>query len=478
MTRSSGVLMHVSTLPGNYSCGAFGQEAKKWIDIISEAGFTYWQVLPFCLPDDCNSPYKSYSAFSLNPYFIDLDTLFSKGLITKEELDSSVQTTPYVCEFARLWEERIALLGKAADRFEEKEKIRDFLKKHPHTQKFCEFMALKASNGNKEWQLWQNTEPDARVFEAWAFIQYEFCVQWLEIRAYANKKGVKIIGDMPIYVSTDSSDVWADKKLFDLDEQNYPACVAGVAPDYFAKDGQLWGNPLYNWDEMKKDGYKWWKERMAFTSELFDGVRIDHFRGFESYYSVKATEKTAKNGKWIKGPGMDLIKALKAAGKDMLIIAEDLGDITKEVRELVDESGFPGMRVLQFAFLSDASNPHLPHNYDKNSVAYTGTHDNNTLLGFVWELDAPGKKKLLNYFGYTDVDNWNGCYDTILRNMLMSHSGLAVFPVQDLLLYGSDTRLNKPGVAEGNWAIRFTEEQLSSINRRKFRVWNELYGRI
>ncbi|MCH5198707.1 MAG: 4-alpha-glucanotransferase [Oscillospiraceae bacterium] len=478
MTRSSGVLMHVSTLPGQFSCGAFGEEAKQWIDIISDAGFSFWQVLPFCLPDNCNSPYKSYSAFSLNPYFIDLRSLYNKGLITNEELESSKQKTPYVCEFSRLWEERIALLGKAAMRFNEEEKITVFLKKHPHTEKFCEFMALKASNGNKEWQKWDNSTPNADVFKTWAFIQYEFFVQWLEIKAYANKKGVKIIGDMPIYVSTDSSDVWADKKLFDLDEKNYPACVAGVPPDYFAEDGQLWGNPLYNWNEMKKDGYKWWKERMSFTGELFDGVRIDHFRAFESYYSVKATEKTAKNGTWIKGPGMELINALKAAGKDKLIIAEDLGDITKEVRQLVDDSGFPGMRVLQFGFLSDASNPHLPHNYDKNSVAYTGTHDNNTLLGYVWELSAHDKKRLLDYFGYTDTDNWNNCYDTILRNMLLSHSSLAIFPVQDLLLYGSDTRLNKPGIAEGNWAIRFTSEQLSSINKKKFRSWNELYGRI
>ena len=217
---------------------------------------------------------------------------------------------------------------------------------------------------------------------------------------------------------------------------------------------------------------------MAFTAELFDGVRIDHFRGFESYYCIDAKETTAKNGKWKKGPGIALISALQKAAGDTLIIAEDLGDITEEVRALVEESGFPGMRVLQFGFLSDASNPHLPHNYRGNCVAYTGTHDNNTLLGFVWELDAAGKKKLLDYFGYADLDDWTGCYDTVLRSMLMSHAGLVIFPVQDLLLYGADTRLNKPGVAEGNWAIRFTEEQLKSVNETKFRRWNELYGRI
>ncbi len=477
MNRSGGVLMHVSTLPGEYSCGAFGEEARQWIDRIREMGFTCWQVLPFCLPDDCNSPYKSYSAFSLNPYFIDLPTLRAQGLITDGELQAARQRTPYVCEFARLWDERIALLAKAAERCGETEEIAAFLAAHPHTEQFCRFMALKAANGQAEWQRWKNETPDAAVFRTWAFIQYEFFRQWTALRAYANKKGVKIIGDMPIYVSTDSADVWADRSMFRLDDTGYPAEVAGVPPDYFAEDGQLWGNPLYDWDAMRADGYRWWRERMRFTAELFDGVRIDHFRGFESYYSIKATEKTAKNGKWLPGPGMELITALREEAGDTLIIAEDLGDITPEVRALVDESGFPGMRVLQFGFLSDASNPHLPHNYRHNCVAYTGTHDNNTLLGFVWELDGAGKNRLLDYFGYADRNDWNACYDTVLRNMLMSHAGLVIFPVQDLLLYGSDTRLNRPGVAEGNWAIRFTREQLAGINGEKFKRWNAAYGR-
>ena len=478
MFRSSGVLMHVSTLPGAYSCGAFGKSAKRWIDRLHSMGFGYWQVLPFCLPDDCNSPYKSYSAFSLNPYFIDLPTLYEQGLITNEELEAAKQRTPYVCEFARLWEERIALLGRAAGRLGETPELTAFLASHPHTEQFCAFMALKAANGQAEWQQWTDGTPDEETYRTWAFIQYEFYRQWKELKAYANAKSVKIIGDLPIYVSSDSADVWAYTALFRLNEKGYPAEVAGVPPDYFAKDGQLWGNPLYDWEAMEADGWRWWKERMAFTAELFDGVRIDHFRGFESYYCIDAKETTARNGKWKKGPGMALINALKEAAGDTLIIAEDLGDITKEVRALVEESGFPGMRVLQFGFLSDASNPHLPHNYRSNCVAYTGTHDNNTLLGFVWELDVAGKKRLLDYFGYSDLNDWNGCYDTVLRNMLMSHAGLVVFPVQDLLLYGADTRLNKPGVAEGNWAIRFTEEQLNTVDTSKFRRWNEMYGRI
>lgn len=478
MNRSSGVLMHVSMLPGAYSCGALGKAAKLWVDTLKAAGFTWWQVLPFCLPDEVNSPYKSYSAFSMNPYFIDLDTLYEQGLLTEAELESAKQEDCYVCEFDRLGTERMALLSKAAARFTEKEKIDAFLKKHPHTERFCAFMALKKANGGKEWQLWETDAPDAAEYSTWAFTQYEFYREWKEIKAYANENGIKIIGDMPIYVSTDSSDVWADPKLFQLEETGYPAKVAGVPPDYFAENGQRWGNPLYDWSAMKRNNYKWWRERVKFTAELFDGVRIDHFRAVESYYAIPATEETAKNGEWIQGPGIGLVDAIKKAAKDLFVIAEDLGDITDEVRALVKESGFPGMRVLQFGFLSDASNPHLPHNYITNCVAYTGTHDNNTLLGYVWEQDAEHKKWLLDYFGYTDLNNWQGCYDTIERNLLASHAGLVVMPVQDLLLYGADTRLNKPGVPDGNWAVRFTQEQLDGINTQKFRQWNGLYGRI
>ena len=475
--RSSGVLMHVSTLPGEYSCGALGEEARRWVDRVRAMGFTWWQVLPFCLPDEVNSPYKSYSAFSLNPYFIDLPTLFRQGLITQEELDAARQGTPWLCEFERLAKERLPLLAKAAERAGDTPEIRAFLKAHPHTERFCRFMALKAANGGVEWQRWETDAADESTYRTWAFTQYECFRQWQELRAYANEKGVKIIGDMPIYVSSDSADVWANKDLFKLNKKGYPADVAGVPPDYFAEDGQLWGNPLYDWKAMKDAGYKWWTDRMRFTAELVDGVRIDHFRAFESYYCIKAAETTAKNGKWKKGPGMELIGLLKKAAKDTLIIAEDLGDITKEVRALVEESGFPGMRVLQFGFLSDASNPHLPHNYRENCVAYTGTHDNETLLGYVWSLTASQKKWLLDYFGYANLDDWNGCYDTILRQMLMSHASLVIFPIQDLLLYGSDTRLNKPGTAEGNWAIRFTEGQFDTINGGKFASWNGLYGR-
>ncbi len=476
MKRASGVLMHISSLWGDYSEGAFGNEALEWIDFLCDCGFSYWQVLPFCLPDEYNSPYKSYSAFSGNPFFIDLNKLERQGLITKAELKVAVQETPYSCEFDRLQKERFALLKKAASRFNDKSAIEEFIKNYPHTDNFCRFMALKEVNDNAEWYDWTVDVPDAVTLHTWRFIQYTFFKQWAEIKEYANRRGISIIGDIPIYVALDSSDVWASPEQFQLDCEYKPINVAGCPPDYFSADGQLWGNPLYDWDKMKEDGFTWWKDRMSFMCSMFDGVRIDHFRGLESYYSIPATEKTARNGKWVKGPGMELINALKEVCGDKLIIAEDLGDITNEVRELVAESGFPGMRVLQFAFLGDDGSPHLPHNFDNNSVAYTGTHDNNTLLGYVWEIDEWQRRKLFAYCGYAGGD-WDHCYDALVRTMFASHAGLLIMPVQDLLFYGSDTRFNTPGKSNGNWSYRLTREQLKNIDRVKFREWNRMYGR-
>lgn len=476
MKRGSGVLMHISSLWGEYGIGSFGKSAKEWIDVISKMGFTYWQTLPFCITDDYNSPYKSFSAFSINPFFIDLDLLFEDELLLKEELISAKENSPYLCEFDRLKKERLPLLKKAALRFKDWDKVDAFLKTHPHTNNFCRFMALKEVNENKHWTDWETDDFNDSTLKAWQFIEYTSFTQWLTIKAYANKKGVQIIGDVPIYVSDDSADVWSKKDNFLLDENGKPQSIAGVPPDYFSKDGQLWGNPLYNWPKMKKDGFSWWKDRIAFMCELFDGVRIDHFRGLEAYFSIPANEKTAKNGKWIKGPGMAFINAIKPIVKDKLIIAEDLGDITPEVHALVEKSRFPGMSVLQFGFLGDDNSPHLPHNYKNNLVAYTGTHDNNTLLGYMWESDEQTKKKILDYFGYNG--DWNSCYDTILRTMFQSSSGLVILPLQDLLLYGSDTRLNKPGNACDNWAFRITSKQINLIDKEKFLKWNKLYARI
>ncbi len=476
MKRQSGVLMHVSSLWGDYSEGSFGREAREWVDFLSEAGFSVWQVLPFCLPDDCNSPYKSFSAFSINPNFIDLPTLFEAGLLTDAELAGARQKTPYACEFERLADARMPLLSLAASRVCDRAPIEAFLKAHPQTAAFCRFMAIKESNGGREWIEWTVNTPDEKVLRTWEFAQYEAHRQWTALKEYANEKGVSIVGDIPIYVAYDSADVWANRELFILDKRDRPTAVAGVPPDYFCEDGQLWGNPLYDWKRMKADGYAWWRARMTFMLELFDGVRIDHFRGLESYFSIPADEVTARNGVWKKGPGMSLLRALRPIAEGKLIIAEDLGDITPAVYKLVRDSGYPGMRVLQFAFLGDESSPHLPHNYDNNCVAYTGTHDNNTLLGYVWEQDESTRARLMEYCGYTG--DWNACYDAVLRTMFESHAGLLVLPVQDLLLYGADTRINRPGSSEGNWSYRITKEQLGTVSVSKFRRWNSLYGRI
>ncbi len=468
--------MHISSLWGEYSEGSLGKAAKEWIDFISDCGFGVWQVLPFCLPDDFSSPYKSYSAFSLNPYFIDLDRLHEMGLLTSAELEGARQCTPYSCEFERLFAERMPLLARAAERFSDTGKIRGFLDGHKQTENFCRFMALRKANGELTWNEWTVAEPDESEQRLWEFTQYIFFEQWKEIREYAHGRGVKIIGDIPIYVSWDSADVWSNPTQFLLDARSLPTAVAGVPPDYFAKDGQLWGNPLYDWEAMQSDGFSWWKERISFMTELFDGVRIDHFRGIESYYSIPADAETAKDGVWCNGPGLALIDAIKSVSGDRLLIAEDLGDITDAVHELVEKSGFPGMRVLQFGFQGDSDSPHLPHNYKNNCIAYTGTHDNNTLLGYVWELDADTRKRLLSYCGF-EGDDWNSCYDSVLRTMFASHAGLLILPVQDLLLYGSDTRLNVPGRSGGNWSYRIIRGQLDGISRDKFRKWNSEYGR-
>ena len=478
MERKSGVLMHVSSLWGDYSCGSFGNAAREFIDFLSRGGFSYWQVLPFGLVDECNSPYKSYSTFGGNPYFVDLESLYKDGLLTSAELASAKQNTPYSCEFDRLRSDRVNLLITASQRVsaELRDKINKFIDPNKHLSDFCRFMALKSANNDAEWTEWKAEVHSPEVEFGWRFIQYEFFTQWAEVKKYANSKGIKIIGDIPIYVSFDSSDVYFNREIFLMDDNNRLTDVAGVPPDYFAEDGQLWGNPLYDWSALEKTDFAWWKDRIAASLQLFDGVRIDHFRAFESFWAVDGKAKTARDGKWVKGPGMKLISALKSVAGDKLIIAEDLGDITKEVIELVEESGFPGMRVFQFGFLGGET-PHKPHNYVNNSIAYSGTHDNNTLLGYLWETPMDVKHDIMRYCA-CDPDKWNedGCF-AIIRTIMSSNAGLCIFPVQDLLGYGNDTRLNVPGRAEGNWLYRITKEQLNNIDTQKYRYYNSIYGR-
>lgn len=470
--------MHISTLYGDYSCGSFGKEAKEFIDFLSDTGFSVWQVLPFGTTDECNSPYKSYSAFGGNPYFVDLNKLYEKGYITYDELNRQKQNTPYSCEYKRLFDERVALLCDCARNVSdaEKEKIEKFIDENNYLADFCKFMALKSANNDTEWQKWQNFDIDEKILFGWKFIQYEFFNQWQEIKKYANEKNISIIGDIPIYVSQDSCDVWSNRDEFLLDEKGYPTSVAGVPPDYFSKDGQLWGNPLYDWNKMKKNGCKWWVDRISHMLKMFDGIRIDHFRGLESFWSVPADAKTAASGKWVKGPGLDFIEKIKKTADGKMIIAEDLGEISEDVEKLVEDSGFPGMRVLQFGFLSYDDNVHLPHNYIKNCVAYTGTHDNNTLLGYLWELDADKKKYLLKYCGYEN-ENWENGFDSIVRTLFASSADTVILPIQDLLKYGSDTRLNTPGTSENNWLYRITKDQLSGIDKNYYRDLIKLYKR-
>ena len=286
MERKSGILMHVSSLFGDYSIGSFGDEAKYFIDFLVDCGFTYWQVLPFCPSDKCNSPYKSPSAFAGNPYFIDLNKLANENLITTDELNSQRQVNPYICEFNHLYDTRLSILKIASERFCDKALVDEFINKNPHLDNFCRFMAIKHKNNEKPWFEWQAEDYDEEILFMWKFIQYEFFSQWAEIRKYANKKGIKIIGDIPIYVDLDSSDVWANKNLFKLDSKNNPLSVAGVPPDYFCADGQLWGNPIYDGAEMEKQNFDWWRDRIKHMTNMFDGIRIDHFKGIESFWEI------------------------------------------------------------------------------------------------------------------------------------------------------------------------------------------------
>ena len=476
MNRKCGILMHISSLPGNYSCGSFGKNALRFIDFLKECGFTYWQVLPFGITDEHNSPYMSYSSIGGNMNFIDLDILFDKGLLTKDELAAQKQNSPYLCEFDRLKTERFEVLSLAASRVKERSSIKEFIRSNPLIGDCCEFMTLKMQNGEKQWPKWTETKADEELLLVWQFIQYEFYTQWQAVHSYANQKGVKIIGDLPFYVSYDSCDVRSNKKQFLLDNSARPECVAGVPPDYFSEKGQLWGNPIYNWEYMKKDGYSWWKNRLSYMLELFDGVRIDHFRALSEYWSVPSEAKSAKEGKWNMGPRKEMIDVIKEIAGDRLIIAENLGLIDENVDSLLEYSGFPGMAVFQFGFDGNAANPHLPHNYTQNLIAYTGTHDNNTLLGFVWELDNYTRNALLDYVGFGG-DDWNKCYDTVIRTMYMSCAETLILPIQDILGYGADTRLNTPGKADGNWEFRITDEQLNTVDKNKFIHYNKIYNR-
>ncbi len=480
MERSSGVLMHISSLPGKYGCGDFGEGARKFIDTIAECGFTYWQVLPFCVPDEYASPYSSMSTFSGNPYFIDLEELHCRDLLTDEELSSAVQNTPYSCEFSRLANERLLLLFRAAERASTdqvlKAEIDGFMKHNPRVSEFCLFMAKRLANGGKCWTEWTTDRFDEGELFAWEFIQYEFFTQWARVKSYANSRGIRVIGDIPFYVDLNSSDVCGSREQFLLDSDGRPEWVAGVPPDYFSEDGQLWRNPLYNWKQMNADGYSFWRDRLSFMFSLFDGIRIDHFRAVESYYAIPGDAETAREGKWRRGPGLKFAKMIKDIAGNRLIIAEDLGDDTAKARVLIGKCGFRGIRVMQFGFTSGNDTYHRPHSFPNECAAYTGTHDNNTLLGCVYEMPPECRRELFDYCGCPE--DFDAACVQIIRTLMESPAGLVILPIQDILGFGADTRMNRPGISEGNWGFRITYDQLASVNRQRYRRMNEFYGRV
>ena len=491
--RESGILMPVSSLPGPYGIGCFGAEALKFVDFLAAAGQHIWQLLPLSPTGYGDSPYQSCSAFAGNPYFIDLDALKADGLLTAAQLKAEPWgTDPLSVDYGTLYTSRYKVLRAAYAAWREKYAGRfgcahyypdDYyaftLTNESWLNDYAMYMALKTANGMKSWAEWPR---EYRLRDAgalaefaagqeeeigfWKFLQYEFAVQWKKVKDYANEKGIKILGDIPIYVSADSVDAWVGGELFELDEQGGFARVAGCPPDYFSADGQLWGNPLYNWPYHKQTGYAWWVRRVRHALGIYDLLRIDHFRGFDTYWAIPAGSSTARTGKWENGPGMDLFRALEAALGKLPIIAEDLGDLVPSVRKLLADSTFPGMKVLQFAF-GGGDNEYLPHNHVKNSVVYPGTHDNTTLTDW-WVNAAPAKEKA-NAAAYLHLTpckptakevaavRTDAARTALLRAALGSVADRAIIPMADWLGLGAEAHLNTPGKLGGNWAWRAAE---------------------
>ncbi len=494
--RSAGVLMNISSLPGPYGVGGFGEEARRFADTLSGMGFRFWQVLPFNPVDAGNSPYASASAFAGNPLYIDPRALLRDGLITaQEEKACRYSGSPYTADYAFAREKKEALLRAAFARSGAAQRERDvaFAAENPWVEPYALFMAAKERQNGAPWWEWPKeladyagcqgrTElKDAAAFHV--FVQRLFSEEWEQLKAYINGKGIGVIGDMPMYVSMDSCDVWSHRELFDLDLcTGRPCRVAGVPPDYFSADGQLWGNPLYNWAAMERDGYAWWCARIGAAFSRFDVVRIDHFRAFASYWAVPADAETAKAGKWMPGPGQALFDAAASRYPSLPIIAEDLGVFGEDVEALLESTGFPGMRVVQFGFTPDGDSTHLPHNYPFNTVAYVGTHDNNTLLGWLWEASPAQRAFALHYCGYNGTDWGQGGYKSpacrkVIETVWRSAARTAVIAFQDMCGFGSDARMNIPGQPESNWRFRTTEETIAQMDQAYFADINRLFRR-
>lgn len=495
LTRRSGVLLHITSLPGRYGVGAFNQSAYEWVDYLSRTRQTLWQVLPLGPTGYGDSPYQSFSTFAGNPYLISLEELVAEGLLEQSSLDNAPTLPNEQVDYGALYTWKLPLLKHVASNFERRanesmqaEFARFCGENGVWLDDFALFMALKDAHDGQSWNQWamplrsrnqaaldQATRDLAAALHAHKFMQWLFFRQWLRLKAYANQKGILIVGDIPIFVAMDSADAWTAPDQFLLDREFQPTAVAGVPPDYFSETGQLWGNPLYRWDAMKADGYAWWMRRIGGALRLYDLVRVDHFRGFAGYWEVPAGEPTAENGEWRPGPGADFFVALREKlGGNLPIIAEDLGEITPDVIELRNQFALPGMKVLQFAFSTDSTDKFLPHNYARNFVVYTGTHDNDTTWG--WYRNTATNHERDHFRRYLRTDGHDAAW-TLIDAAWSSVAMYAIVPLQDLLNLGGECRMNLPGRADGNWTWRFQPAQMTGHLERRLLESTQVFGR-
>ena len=491
--RKAGILMPISSLPSPYGIGTLGAAAREFVDFLAQAGQSCWQLLPICPTSYGDSPYQSFSSCAGNPYFIDLDDLQAQGLLEGPEYrELDWGDDPESVDYGLLYKMRYPVLHLACARLLEREGqgLAAFCRENREwLEDYALFMALKGKHGGASWFEWPEGERLRRPqdmqaareelageIDFWKAVQYLFFRQWRELKAYANARGISIIGDLPIYVAGDSADVWSNPEQFQLDGRGWPTEVAGCPPDGFSADGQLWGNPLFDWERMKRDGYRWWLRRIAFQFTIYDTLRIDHFRGFDSYYAIPAGEKTARNGRWRPGPGLDFFKAVNKALGEKDIIAEDLGFLTDSVRTLLNKTGYPGMKVLEFAFDSrDTGSDYLPHCYTPHCVVYTGTHDNDTIQG--WMAHAP-RKDVAFAKEYLRLTKREGYHWGMMRSAWASAADLAVMQMQDLLGLGSQARMNIPSTVGNNWKWRCLPGGFGLKLARKLRHEMKVYQRL
>ena len=493
LKRSSGVLLHPTSFPGRFGIGELGAEAHRFIEFLVQSGQQYWQVLPLGPTGFGNSPYASYSSTAGNPLLISLDALRDRGLIEESDFHNLPDFWVNGVDYDRVYAVKAPLWRKACEAFKHKgSQQREFAEfcalKAYWLEDYALFMALKGEHDGKSWYDW---EPELMHCESHAidearirlkdeiffqkYLQYEFFCQWLALKQHANENGIQIIGDIPIYVAHDSADVWANSENFKLDPKTgQPVFMAGVPPDYFSETGQLWGNPIYDWEHLEKSEFKWWVQRFEAMLDLVDWIRIDHFRGFQAYWAVPQGEETAMNGNWVEAPGDLFFQMLDRQLGKLPILAEDLGVITAEVEALRDKYEFPGMKIVHFAFGGEPSNPYLPFNYSRNCVVYTGTHDNDTTVGWYEKLSDHERRDLWNYLGCISDQ---GIHWDLIRVAMSSVAVLSILPLQDLLGLGTEAKMNTPGQGEGNWGWRYRSEMLSDEIRDRFATLTHLFGR-